>query len=77
MSEKIGDYLIVRRLPPSASTLKWAVVASRSGAVLGRIEWRSSWRQYVFLPNRNSEYSAGCMEDLARFLKLVRARRVS
>lgn len=53
---------------PSGKTLKWTV-ATKYGVLLGRIYWLTSWRQYVFAPVADTEWSAGCLSDLVGFLE--------
>jgi len=47
----------------------WHVAARRSGDVLGTVEMNPNWRQMVFVPLPDSEFSADCMEAIARFLR--------
>lgn len=40
------------------------VLSRRHGDLLGRIKWYSSWRQYTFVPEPGTVYSAGCLADV-------------
>jgi len=48
---------------------RWACKNRKGGAYLGRIEWYQGWRRHVYIPYRNTEYSEGCLRDIADFLK--------
>ena len=37
------------------------------GHYLGSIEWDGAWRQYVFFPDSETKWSAGCKEEIAKF----------
>jgi hypothetical protein len=62
-------WLSILELPSgSLRTRTWGVNSKR-GALLGYIEWLPAWRQYVFIPSPDTEYSHECLSDLAGFLK--------
>lgn len=45
-------------------------------AELGEINWYAPWRRYVFLPNANTLFDAGCLREIVAFLdRLMAARR--
>lgn len=69
MNENIGKYLNAEMLPdvPGRKTHRWDIL-TKDGDRLGMIEWYPPWRQYTFNPFRLTTYSAGCLNDLARFL---------
>jgi hypothetical protein len=71
MSESLGSYMVAEEMPnPGRKTRRWSVTA-RSGGTLGIVQWYGAWRQYVFQPGTMSEFSAGCLRDLAAFLERV------
>ena len=41
---------------------------------LGLIKFSGAWRQYVFEPDQETMWSAGCLEEIAKFLKEVNAK---
>jgi hypothetical protein len=41
------------------------------GEYLGSIDWRGSWRQYVFRPAECTDWSKGCLLFVASFLEQV------
>ena len=41
----------------------------RSQTVLGIVKWHSAWRQYCYFPMVQAVYSAGCLNDIAGFIK--------
>lgn len=67
----IGQHLGVLEeiQPPGRKTKRWSVWKRHSDYVLGFVHWLSRWRQYTYCPEPNTEYNAGCMKDIAAFLK--------
>lgn len=55
-------------------TSVWSCRNNRSGEELGVIKWYGPWRQYCYFPTVQAVYSAGCLDDIARFLD-PRAKR--
>lgn len=46
------------------------IVKSKTHPVrLGIIKWWTNWRQYVFLPEKDTLYSAGCLEEIQSYIK--------
>lgn len=44
--------------------------------VLGRIQWYSQWRQYVFMPGYPTVWNNDCMDDIIFFIRnLMQARK--
>lgn len=41
------------------------------GHLLGRIKWSGAWRQYVFCPEPDTQWSAGCQQGITDFMKLL------
>lgn len=46
-------------------TQVWRVHAIRNLAILGTIKWFGRWRQYVFHPEGDTIFNAGCLRDIA------------
>ena len=71
---RIYQYIEVRHLLSSKSgkTHTWTVLNRSGGYGLGYIEYRTGWRQYVFMPHEETEYSAGCLDDISAFMKEMR-----
>jgi len=44
-------------------------VRANDGWLLGEIRWHPHWRQYCYFPDRETVWSASCLEDLKSFLK--------
>ena len=42
---------------------------NHSNIELGYVEYYTEWRQFVFIPFSNTEYSFECLNDIADFLK--------
>lgn len=68
-AESIGPHMTATSTPTG-----WTVCDKRGGA-LGRVIWHAAWKQYEFLPDFDTGYTAGCCRDLARFLDRVTAAR--
>lgn len=58
---------------PSGKTQLYTIYASRDSALLGNIKWHGAWRQYTFLPEPNTLFSAGCLADVQDFLSSLNA----
>lgn len=54
---------------PSGKTRLWWVRNKKSGDRLGIVKWLSAWRQYTFWAISDTIWSAGCMRDIADFIK--------
>ncbi len=69
----VGTYMRAQEQPlvPGRKTRKWHIY-SRGPNRLGVIEWWGAWRQYVFVPDENTIFSAGCMRDLIEFMSAIR-----
>jgi hypothetical protein len=49
---------------------------TQHGSLLGWIHWYGPWRQYCFLPQDNTIFSIGCLQDIQDFIKqLVEERK--
>jgi len=73
MSERLGTYMTVTELPqrPGLKTRRWDIRNLRGGYSLGDVCWYGPWRQYVFAPEPATEFSVGCLRDIAGFLERV------
>ena len=40
-------------------------------ALLGTIEFSGRWRQYVFIPDENTQWSAGCLNNIIGFIQEI------
>lgn len=45
------------------------IIHGRSGAPLGYVEWYKPWKQYVFQPQQDTEFSPDCLRALAKFME--------
>ena len=57
---------------PSGKTQKYTVYAKKYGSKLGTIKWFAHWRQYAFMPDPQTVFSAGCMDDINHFIRSLR-----
>lgn len=60
---------------PGKRTDRWRVVSARSGVPLGMVEFRPTWRQYVFVPDGRTLFAADCMTEIAEFLTQLKEER--
>ena len=65
MKSKWLRFLLVEEKP---KTSIWRV-ENKDKDFLGHIRWNSQWRQYCFMPDANTIYSAGCLREIADFIK--------
>lgn len=50
-------------------------VETLRGDYLGTIAWYSGWKQHVFQPDGDTEFSFDCLEDIAAKVKSMNAER--
>ncbi len=55
--------------PAWRKTQTWEVVIASSGGLLGRVEWFSHWRRYVFVPVGGTSYDQSCLREIAAFVE--------
>ncbi len=53
---------------PSGKADIYSCVNQSSGVKIGEVRWYSHWRRYCYLPNSETVYSAGCLNDLVLFI---------
>ena len=70
--ERIGKYLSVRKHPADQKlrTYRWTILTNQADS-LGVVQWFQRWRQYCFDPCDGTTFNAGCLHDLAAFLKRI------
>ena len=73
----VTEYLrFVDRTEQGAKTRTIEIQSLHHGDILGFIKWNGAWRQYWFMPEKGSGWSAGCMEDVTEFINtLMDARK--
>lgn len=57
---------------PSGKTSIWKVLNKSTQSILGEVRWYGSWRQYTFMPVQGTIFSAGCLNDIEKFIKGLR-----
>lgn len=62
-------------MSPSGKTGLYEVVNAKSEILLGNIKWHGPWRQYVFFPQADCLFSAGCLNDIGNSLDLLKSER--
>ncbi len=60
---------------PSGLTRRWIVKNQNIGEILGWIEWKAGGRKYRFCPIKGTGFDAGCLQEIADFLKEQMALR--
>jgi hypothetical protein len=63
-------YLIIEEMPkPEKRKTNWfRVKAIKDDVILGYIQWRNGWREYVFQPLDNMQFSFECLSQIANFI---------
>lgn len=69
------DYIRFFQFGDTGKTEIWSCLNIKSGKELGKVKWYGPWRQYCFSPSQPSVYSAGCMEDIAGFIRILMDER--
>lgn len=65
---KIYISFIKERRKKGKKTDTWKIVTMESGQ-LGFIKFDGAWRQYIFLPDAHTKWSASCNDQISAFLK--------
>jgi len=66
----IGNkYIHVEESGQSHGKPSYELINTKSKSTLGEIEYYPPWRCYVFQPMDYTEYNAGCLEAIAKFIK--------
>jgi hypothetical protein len=65
------QYIAFIKTGDTGKTTKWSCRNKRYDAELGEIKWFGGWRQYCFFPTCQAVYSAGCLKDIADFIKAL------
>jgi hypothetical protein len=66
------EFLKFVQLIGTGKTMKWSCQNKNSCAELGLVKWYGSWRQYCYFPTVRAVYSAGCLNDIAEFIKQLK-----
>ncbi len=72
------DYEYIRFvvIPAAGKTSQWTCQNIRHGETLGKVAWNGAWRQYCYESWGQAVYSAGCLRDIADFIRqLMEARK--
>lgn len=64
---KVGRFMAAFEVMPAPGGC-W-LIKGRRGDVLGGVEWYAPWKQYVFQPQHNTEFSPDCLRALAAFME--------
>lgn len=74
---KTKTFLRFQQVPAPGTTSIYDVLsaAAYSQSPLGVIKWRSGWRRYVFLPEVETVFDAGCLTEIVEFINGLMAAR--
>jgi hypothetical protein len=70
-------YLRFTQIGDTGKTTRWACMNHVSICNLGEIRWYGPWRQYCYYPPIESIFSAGCLQDIADFIKQLMDNRLT
>lgn len=69
------EYKYITFIPidnPGKKTMKYNCTNTKSGDVLGVIQWYNHWRQYCYFPTCSAVYSTGCLNDIIDFINQLK-----
>jgi hypothetical protein len=69
------QYIHFVQLETRGKTSVWSCRNTHHGEELGIIKWWGAWRQYCYFPTVEAIYSAGCLQDIQEFIKLLRENK--
>ena len=67
---RVGRFMTAHEVMPHPRGA-W-MVRGKGDAVLGYVEWYAPWRQYVFQPARDTEFSSDCLRAVTSFMGALR-----
>ncbi len=59
---------------PYANGSTWLCLTNRAGDLLGTVELYQPWQEHCFYPEPGTLYSAGCLDDVAHFLRQLNGK---
>ena len=65
----MSEYLEFQQVPFKGKTKRFEVISKMHGYSLGRIQWESGWRQYVFSPAYPTIWNKDCLKYIEDFLQ--------
>jgi len=66
------EFIHFEKIVDSPKTSTWICVNNESGGTLGVVNYYPNWRQYCFFARSNTIFSAGCMQDIIKFMADLR-----
>jgi len=57
-----------------ASKTAWRCVNNRSHDSLGLVRYYGPWKQWIYMPEHQTIYSAGCLADIQAFIAALAGR---
>lgn len=72
-------YIRFEEVTTKRKTGVWNVIAKRDDFILGKIEYYTGWRGYIFVPTLETEtiFEATCLTDIADFIREKNTERGS
>lgn len=65
-----NEYIFFVWMPTKLKTKVFEVRSKRSGSLLGVIKFYGAWRCYVFYPEAQTIFNAGCLKNIMDFSQL-------
>lgn len=53
----------------------WFCFNIKHGALLGIVKWFFPWRQYCFIPEKDTVFSSNCCVDIIDFISIIKKER--
>lgn len=69
--ERAGKFLAMQRVGDVTGHRAWWVWNRMKRVVIGRIEWLSDWKCYVYVPDAMTLYHDECLHSISEFLTRV------
>ena len=67
----MAKYITFNRVDDVNNKPAYDVKNKKGGYPLGFIEWCDEWKQYIFCPEGDMQFSVDCLEDIIEFTKGV------
>ena len=68
-------YIRFDELASKGKTKTFGCYNIKGGFIIGIIKWNCFWRQYCYFPCEDTVYSAGCIDDISNFIKILMIER--
>lgn len=69
-------HIYFEKIEQKPKTSVWICMNKNYQHELGTVEYYAAWRQYVFCPYDETQFSGGCLNDVEVFMKELRAHEL-